>query len=874
MTRKNIWVGRLLLSVIMAFGLAVSGCDSSSGSDGAEGPQGPPGEPGEPGEPGPGLDPIDAAIAASKLESCGTCHKAAGEEHQAQYDGYVDESALELTLTDVNSVLVAPDDYTVTVDFSITKDGLPFIDEAGLPSLDQVRFYTVQYNSTTGQYLNGNQRLRTIEPVAGSPGSYTVTQNGITFAPEDPGPVLDGSHVYGYIAQTPVLEHSGGSGAEFPEGTHVHLYEDVSNAAIAYGTGDVTDLNSYVSKANVGEVGDQAGCVNCHGEPYLKHGYRAAQVENLPDFAACKTCHYDTRGGGHEDWQYMVDQPLNWGTAGLLRAEVKTLYAYTANIMNDTHMSHGMEFPYPMSMANCATCHEDKLDAPDGVLANSNFTWETCVSCHSVLGTDAWPEDSNGDEEKYYQLGRAPALTYIWTAGGVLPVHASLGPGTDCTDCHGEPPFGGTVNAPALADYHSGYDPRISDSAGDRYADTYTASIGNITLTGDSLRIEYGTSDATMGAEVLVSFYGWDTKHFLVASHERDGSELCTGRGGDPDGCRFEYESGDTNPLFTEDPASAPGAWIVTANLAAFQAVKTDTIPNLITNGEVKTAEITVTPTLTVDGVRVGLNAVTQTFDLGTGMDVANYFKGENAIVDVNKCNACHDQLAVTFHSGSGRGGDIVACRNCHNTTFDGSHLEMTSRSTENYVHAIHTFQAFDTDDVFEEFDPVFSKRYDQHINHVFPNFTIRNCEGCHFEGTYNVPDQSQSMPGVQSTSFEVLTWYEMVSSGRVCSTTNTQVCTITDDCPAGETCVGNIPSSIAMEDPAGRNIGTVASYVTGPASRACGGCHRGRLINDDAAGDLGSFNAHTQVNGTYVPNDPDDEVLYGVIDKIMSMFE
>jgi hypothetical protein len=107
-------------------------------------------------------------------------------------------------------------------------------------------------------------------------------------------------------------------------------------------------------------------------------------------------------------------------------------------------------------------------------------------------------------------------------------------------------------------------------------------------------------------------------------------------------------------------------------------------------------------------------------------------------------------------------------------------------------------------------------------------------------------------MPGVQSTSFEVVTWYEMVPT----------------EAP------NNFPRSIAIEDPAGRNIGTVASYVTGPASRACGGCHRGRLINDDAAGDLGSFNAHTQVNGTYVPNDPDDEVLYGVIDKIMSLFE
>jgi OmcA/MtrC family decaheme c-type cytochrome len=311
----------------------------------------------------------------------------------------------------------------------------------------------------------------------------------------------------------------------------------------------------------------------------------------------------------------------------------------------------------------------------------------------------------------------------------------------------------------------------------------------------------------------------------------------------------------------------------VTADLAAYDAVKTDDIPTLIATGQVKKVEVTVLPSLALDGVSLALDAATQTFDLVADQTVDDYFKGDNATVDVDKCNACHDQLGPTFHSGSGIGGDIVACKNCHNTTFDGSHLEMTSRSIDNYVHAIHTFQAFDTDEVFEEFDPVFSARYNQHIQHVFPNFTIRNCEGCHFEGTYNVPDQSQSMPGVQSTSFEVLTWYEMVSS-RTCSTTTTQSCSVDADCPTGETCVSNIPSTIAKQDPAGRNIGTVASYVTGPASRACGGCHRGRLINDDAAGALGSFNSHTQVNGTYVPNDPDDEVLFGVIDKIMSMFE
>jgi len=221
---------------------------------------------------------------------------------------------------------------------------------------------------------------------------------------------------------------------------------------------------------------------------------------------------------------------------------------------------------------------------------------------------------------------------------------------------------------------------------------------------------------------------------------------------------------------------------------------------------------------------------------------VSDYFKGANAIVDVDKCNAYHDQLGITFHGGSGRGGDITMCRNCHASTSPGSHLEMQSRSIEGYVHAIHTFQAFDLDDQFESFDPVVAQRYDEHVKHTFPNFTIRNCEACHVAGKYNVPDQTKSMPGAISASYEVATWYDT--------------------------------SDPSMENPNGRNIGSIPEYVVGPASKACGGCHRADMIAADAAGELASFNAHTEAFGTLVENDSDDTVLFAIIDKIMSMFE
>jgi OmcA/MtrC family decaheme c-type cytochrome len=668
-----------------------------------------------------------------------------------------------------------------------------------------------------------------------------VQDTNCPYAPEQQVGAL-GAHVYGYIAQGALLEHAGGSGAELPAGSHVHLYDDVASAALAYGTAVAGSAGAYESMANV------AGCEKCHGQPYMKHGYRDPIVASLPDFASCKSCHYDDRNGGHEDWQYMVDDPFNWATAGLPNVQVEATYAYKAKLMNDVHMAHAMEFPYPQSMSNCATCHEGKLNL---VLANTNFTAETCLSCHPVQGTDAWPGES------YAQGHRAPALEYLWTLKGVQGFH---NPTLDCQQCHG------SVAIPTALPFdqlHTGYDVNITNANGEKYSDLYTVSIDQITrsgVSGELLTINFSANEPAIVPEVLVSFYGWDSRNFLIPSHARDGSTLCTSRG-NPTGCRMEFAPGDINPLFTEDAASVPGDWMVTLDMAAFQAAETADILTLIANGEVKKVEITVTPELNLADiggadVDVVLDAAGQTFDLGASMVVNDYFKGANAAVDTNKCDVCHDSLASSFHDGRGRGGGgIQVCKNCHNPTFTGSHVEMASRSIDNYVHAIHSFQDFDPGDTFEVFDPVLAKRYDQHINHVFPNFTIRNCEACHLDTpvnpvTYNVPDQSKSMPGAQSQSDNPLTWYEMVGSG------------------------GLIPSSIAVEDPAGRNIGFVPEVVVGPASRACGGCHRARNINDDLAGDLAAFNAHTEAGGTFVENDDDDIVLFGIIDKIMSLFE
>ena len=144
---------------------------------------------------------------------------------------------------------------------------------------------------------------------------------------------------------------------------------------------------NYTSAATV------SGCENCHTVPYLKHGFIYGRIggvagDNTTDFYTCKGCHMDNGPGGHFIWQLLADNPQRAasfeaaGETGLTPAQTAQ-YAYKTRLMNDVHMSHAMEFAYPQSMSNCATCHEGKLTA---VLTDNNFVIETCKSCHPVNG--------------------------------------------------------------------------------------------------------------------------------------------------------------------------------------------------------------------------------------------------------------------------------------------------------------------------------------------------------------------------------------------------------------------------------------------------------------------------------------------------------
>jgi hypothetical protein len=168
----------------------------------------------------------------------------------------------------------------------------------------------------------------------------------------------------------------------------------------------------------------------------------------------------------------------------------------------------------------------------------------------------------------------------------------------------------------------------------------------------------------------------------------------------------------------------------------------------------------------------------------------------------------------------------------CHITKSGGSHLEMESRSIDSYSHAIHSFQAFDIGDI-DFADPVQAMEYEHHVEFPYPAHGVTNCATCHVEGTNNVPDQTHSLPGLLSASDPITGW--------------------------------------------DRNIGEVPAVVTGPASRACGGCHRAVMIKEDAWVELIAFNQHISQGGYIIEAGEDQnlqDILLEVINEIMTIFK
>jgi OmcA/MtrC family decaheme c-type cytochrome len=725
--------------------------------------------------------PVQTGVTTDPIqpESCATCHKDAGGKHQASYNELYQDGVIQVT--DLAYSFAPTGTHTVT--FTMTKDGDPF----DARKADSLAIYFAPYTDGKFQFEPAAERLSLLGDLTydGEGGVTSTLVGDIPDVSDTPGLIV----VYGRDETIGTIP-----------GTRVTQNRYPFAALLETGSGV-----DYVSAANV------AGCEKCHTVPYLKHSYIYGQVNGDPgtDFYTCKACHLDNGVGEHFEWQLLVDDPAAAVDFIVhetpLTPEQEEKYAYRPTVMNDVHMSHAMEFPYSQSMANCVTCHEGKLDT---ILTDASFTGETCKSCHPVTGSE-----EHGTAEL--------ALETLMPS----PIHDDMDlETTDCASCHSEE--GG---ASVFSEIHPGYDRVIYTAEGLRYSDVISVTIDSVDFDGSELNIQFSAAESTdlegldvadIVPTVLVGLYGYDTKDYIIGPHERLFDDNGDGEINGDDQRTLEYVVGEEHPRLTTVSADG-GSWEVVADLSAWT--------DMIADGTVKRAEVAVMPALTdANGVMLAINSPSRTFDLAANAFVDDFYSPIVKVAD--GCNNCHDALATTFHTPDHGSGNVVVCRMCHITKSGGSHLEVQSRSIDSYIHAIHAFQGFDIGDI-NFADPVQALHYEEHVTFPFPTHANTNCESCHVEGMYNVPDQSKSLPGLLSAT-DVLSGTE-------------------------------------------RSLPDMPSYVTGPASRACGGCHRAVLINEDKAGELVSLMQHTKQGGYLIEAGEDpSSTLAAVIDGIMALFE
>jgi OmcA/MtrC family decaheme c-type cytochrome len=640
MIGKNIWVGRLLLSVIMAFGLAVSGCDSSSGSDGAEGPQGPPGEPGEPGEPGPPgpggqpgpgdvvdmSDPVDQALI------------------------YAIGEPLVLEITDVTVSSPPVIAYKVTTQNGAIVSGVGTAEGRDQGSVrgmfdklietsGAIRSHWVSYiNSSSLPPLHATRETGTVAEDADEPGSYTFTYTTDVMAVTTPVAV----------AWQPTLTHRASMEIRFsdsslnPDNPHWDFVPD----------GGAPPETKLIANTNL--------CNNCH-QRLEAHGNGRFTVEN------CVTCHNSSTGGD--------DVPEVGDVDGAL---TNVDLAHLAHGIHSTRIDMFDEVTYPRFIVDCAACHTASEETPDGDDWKESVDSLSCGGCHmsrlvitavdqtTGLGSYAFIHNINGNDEAV--------------------------PDGDCLNCHN----GGIAAAGFTEDWHQNLrDPATAN---------FQYNILSVTNTdeGETPVVTFSITDPTNNdarydlsvvCDAQVTVCPWDTAKWgsatrlavTIAWSTDAYSNLDSGSD------QLGFRPSAAQPVSVEvlpslgtavtDNGDGTYTWNSTVEVPAGLtgdsiAVTIEGHPLLDLNGNGvadedppwRNEEIPVTNAVAFCEIK---DRDTGTGGAGGAPPQENCIEdGEgdgtprDQVVDINLCNNCHSKLAL---HGNNRTDNINGCVTCHN---------------------------------------------------------------------------------------------------------------------------------------------------------------------------------------------------------------
>ncbi|MBT8107707.1 MAG: OmcA/MtrC family decaheme c-type cytochrome [Gammaproteobacteria bacterium] len=444
---------------------------------------------------------------------------------------------------------------------------------------------------------------------------------------------------------------------------------------------------------------NNAACNACHDNLEF-HGEARFDVEY------CVTCHNpysidpdtaDEEWGGTVDMKQMIHK-IHYGE--------NLFYGY--EIIGYGGFPHDYsDVVFPQDVRNCQTCHQD-TDPTVPQAGNWQLVQnrETCGSCHDWIDWDG----SKGDPDLLH-LGQA------WDNDA------------GCAGCHG-PEANAVGEEYRVANAHRQLDREASKNFQYNIHTISDTGIGGapvveFSVTNPQTGAAYdilGDAEWTTcagGASRLQVSFAWDT-----ADYHNNGTQAGPGQ---PAG------------VSALTCFNAPGATPVPGNPGRFSVTSPVTIP--ANAGGSLAVTIDGHPAVVIDDVTVRV-AVTNAVAYAAITDPSP--QARRNVVAIEKCNDCHNQLAM---HGNNRTDSIEVCVACHapNATDANRRLgdcvaafgdDDNSIDMKYMIHALHA--ADFTKQPYEAcgFSPDPNNGSPHEFDFVYPG-KLNNCEGCHVQGGY-----------------------------------------------------------------------------------------------------------------------------------------
>ena len=683
---------RLVLLLLLGFGVA--GC-SNNGSAGVQGPAGPPGAGGPPGPPGPpgggGGVPVDSA------------------------------ARINITVT---SVTVPAGGGAPVVQFRLSNDlnqGL-----VGLPAGD-ARFIIAQLAPGTNGGSSQWQSYISRTSVAARQAT-TETATAARFVDNN-----DGTYQYTFASALTAY-----TAAPAYDATRTHrLGIEIRNQAPITGNGIFDFVPAGGAPTFTRFIVDNDTCNACHDVLNFHGGART-------DVEYCVTCHnppsIDGDTGNTVDMKTMIH---NIHSA----REGYEIVGYGGTLYEWSHIH------FPQDIRNCMTCHQESdADTPQA----SNFR---LVSNRAACGTCHYDDGIAGNGEHDYAI-----------QNGAHPGGSTFTDDTQCADCHGPNGTvlgsnGRLVQVPVAHEVREATAAQAFQYQVVSVTNTAPGQIPTATIrvrnpqTGTNYDIgdpagPFQTASASLRLDIAwnnVDLGNLDPNDTLARSATSGTPFL-------PIVIDFKNAAGRTNDgtnTFTKSASVAIPTGITGSGMAIIEG----------------------RPQVAIDGVLTSL----QVTSVGMPFAITDAAPMDRrAVVDIAKCNDCHNVLSL---HGANRTGNTELCSTCHNPNATDINRRVAGSACVNaagpddqtldmkrMIHAIHASGIDGSGRVGDPFQICgYGGAYTFEAG--YPG-RLRNCEGCHLADTYYPVDPARVLATSMDAGADRST---LVDDGAI--SPNTAVC-------------------------------------------------------------------------------------------------